>query len=113
MSHELRTPLNSILGFSQILQEQYGGALTEKQVRYAGHIYQAGEHLLELVNDVLDLAKVEAGKLTLQCEALPVTTILEDVSVIARTLANKKEQAFEAQIEPAFSPLRADPIRFK
>jgi signal transduction histidine kinase len=113
MSHELRTPLNSIIGFSQLLQEQYAGPLTDKQARYLGHIYQAGEHLLELVNDVLDLAKVEAGKLTLQCDALPVASILEDVSVIARALANKKDQIFEVQLEPALPPLRADPVRFK
>jgi PAS domain S-box-containing protein len=113
MSHELRTPLNSIIGFSQLLQEQYAGPLTDKQARYLGHIYQAGEHLLELVNDVLDLAKVEAGKLTLQCEALTVAAILEDITVIARTLGNKKDQTFEVQVEPALPPLRADPVRFK
>jgi len=113
MSHELRTPLNSIIGFSQLLQEEYAGPLTEKQGRYLGHIRQAGQHLLELVNDVLDLAKVEAGKLRLQCEALPVAAILEDVSVIARALASKKGQAFEVQVEPALPSLRADPVRFQ
>ncbi len=113
MSHELRTPLNSIIGFSQLLQEQYAGPLSEKQARFLGHIYHAGEHLLELVNDVLDLAKVEAGRLTLQCEALPVAAILEEVSVIARALASKKGQTFEVQLEPALPPLRADPVRFK
>ncbi|MFI5338403.1 MAG: PAS domain S-box protein [Candidatus Methylomirabilales bacterium] len=113
MSHELRTPLNSIIGFSQLLQEQYAGPLSEKQARFLGHIYHAGEHLLELVNDVLDLAKVEAGKLTLQCEALPVAAILEEVSVIARAPASKKGQTFEVQVEPALPPLRADPVRFK
>ncbi len=113
MSHELRTPLNSILGFSQILQEQFRDAPTEKQVRYVGHIYNSGKHLLELVNDVLDLAKVEAGKLTLQYEAVTVATTFEDVSAIARTLAAKKDQAFEADVEPTLPSFRADPIRFK
>jgi len=113
MSHELRTPLNSILGFSQILQEQGKGSLTEKQVRYAGYIHQAGTHLLELVNDVLDLAKVEAGKLSLRYEAVPVATTLQDVLAIARTLAARKDQAFVAEVEPTLPSIRADPVRFK
>jgi len=113
MSHELRTPLNSIIGFAQLLQEQHAGPLTEKQARYAGHIQDAGLHLLDLVNDILDLTKVEAGKLGLQCEVLPVAPLLEEVQVIARTLANKKDQAFELRVQPALPPLRSDPVRFK
>ncbi len=66
MSHELRTPLNSIIGFSEILQDQTFGPLNEKQVRYVGNIHKSGKHLLTLINDILDLSKVEAGKIELR-----------------------------------------------
>ena len=62
MSHELRTPLNAIIGFAQVLQQQYYGQLNEKQAKYMGNILDGGKHLLSLINDVLDLSKIEAGK---------------------------------------------------
>jgi signal transduction histidine kinase len=110
MSHELRTPLSSIIGFSQTLQE---GHLSEKQAQCAAHIHQAGEQLIQLVNDVLDLSKVEAGKLTLQPEPVPVAPTLEDFHVMACALANTKTQTLEIEVEPDLPPLWADPIRFK
>ena len=113
MSHELRTPLNSIIGFSELLREPYVGSLTDKQARYLGHIHQAGTHLLQLINDVLDLAKVEAGKIVLQPESLPVAESLEEVLVMIRGLATKKDQTVEARIEPGLPLLRADAVRFK
>lgn len=113
MSHELRTPLNAVMGFSEILQKQIVGPLNGKQARYVGHIHQSGKHLLRLINDILDLAKVEAGKFVLQPEPLDVAATLEDILVIARGLANKKSQTIEAEIEPELPPLQADPIRFK
>jgi signal transduction histidine kinase len=113
MSHELRTPLNSILGFSEVLQQQTVGPTNPKQARYLGHIHQSGKHLLQLINDILDLAKVEAGKFVLQPEPLDVAATLEDILVIARGLANKKSQTIEAEIEPDLPPLQADPVRFK
>jgi signal transduction histidine kinase len=113
MSHELRTPLNSIIGFSQLLRDQYVGPLTEKQVRHLGHIHSAGMHLFELISDILDLAKVEAGKLTLWCDALPVAATLEGIRAIADALAGEKSQTLEFQVAPDLPPLRADPVRFK
>ncbi len=113
MSHELRTPLNSILGFSELLREQTSSLLSEKQTRYLTHIHNSGQHLLRLINDILDLSKVEAGKLTLQPEPIPLIQTLEDILVIARGLAHKKAQTIDCQIAPDLSPLPADPVRFK
>jgi len=113
MSHELRTPLNSILGFSQLLVDLTKGVLPDKQVRYLAHIHNSGQHLLQLISDILDLSKVEAGKFVLQPEPLNVATTLDDILVIARGLANKKSQTIQAVIAPDLPPLQADPVRFK
>jgi signal transduction histidine kinase len=78
-----------------------------------GHIHQGGKHLLQLINDILDLSKVEAGKFVLKPEALSVAGILEDILVIAKGLANKKSQEIVPEIEPDLPPLHADPVRFK
>lgn len=66
MSHELRTPLNSILGFSEVLQDKMFGELNEKQEEYVNHILESGQHLLSLINDILDLSKIEAGKMEMK-----------------------------------------------
>ncbi len=113
MSHELRTPLNSILGFAQILLEQTPAVLTAKQQRYLSHISNSGQHLLQLISDILDINKAEAGKFVLQPEALLVAVTLEDILVIARGLALKKGQDIQADIAPGLPALRADPVRFK
>ncbi len=90
MSHELRTPLNAIIGFSEILQDQTFGPLNFKQNRYVENILTSGKHLLALVNDVLDLAKVEAGKMELQMDRFAVRDILNDVFGVVAPLASKK-----------------------
>lgn len=76
MSHELRTPLNSIIGFSEVLQDRFFGPLTDKQGEYIDDILGAGRHLLSLINDVLDLSKVEAGKMTLEISTVKVTDVI-------------------------------------
>jgi PAS domain S-box-containing protein len=113
MSHELRARLNSIIGFSELLLAQQPGPLAEKQARYLGHIHQSGKHLLELISDILDLARVGAGKLVLHPELLHVSVALEDVLVVARGLASRKNQEVHLEIEPALPTLRADLVRFK
>ena len=113
MSHELRTPLNAVIGFSELLQEQRVGPLNEKQARYVSHIATGGKHLVQLIGDILDLSKVEAGKFILQPEPLPVAQILEDILVIGRGLANQKSQEIQVEIPPDLPPLVADPVRFK
>ncbi len=113
MSHELRTPLNSIIGFSEVLRDLGVGPLNQKQTRYVSNIWTSGKHLLQLINDILDLTKVEAGKVVLQPEPLPVAATLEEILVIARGLAHQKAQTVEAEIAPDMPLLRADPVRFK
>ncbi len=113
VSHELRTPLNSILGFAQLLLEQTTGTLSPKHVRYLTNIYTSGQHLLRLVDSILDLSKLGAGRFALQLDALPVAETLEDILAIARGLASRKGQTIEAAIAPGLPPLRADTIRLK
>ncbi|HEV8662723.1 MAG TPA: GAF domain-containing protein [Candidatus Methylomirabilis sp.] len=113
MSHELRTPLNAILGFSQLLQEAAFGTLSPKQARYASNIQRSGSHLLQLINDILDLSKVEAGKMELHFEPFGVPAALGDVQTIMKALAAKKSLALTTEVEPGVDQLTADPARFK
>src|SRR5205807_3935551 len=72
MSHELRTPLNAVLGFSELLTDERYGTLNEKQSRYATHIHNSGKHLLRLINDILDLSRIEAGRMELAIENVSI-----------------------------------------
>ncbi len=87
MSHELRTPLNAILGFSQILNEQYFGSLNEKQVEYVTDILDSGKHLLSLINDILDLSKIEAGKIELEMSTVNIKELLQNSLVMVKEKA--------------------------
>ncbi len=93
MSHELRTPLNSILGFSDVILEELDGPLTENMRSDLGLIQKNGQHLLHLINDVLDMAKIEAGRMNLNPERFRVHEILEEVNSITSTLASEKNLA--------------------
>ena len=88
MSHELRTPLNAILGFSELLTEQLRQQLSERQQRYLGNIHDAGDHLLALVNDILDLSKVEAGRVELRPELISLATLFEPAAAAMQALAD-------------------------
>jgi len=112
MSHELRTPLNAIIGFSDLLAEQTAGALSPKQQRFVSHIQQGARHLLALINDILDLSKVEAGRLELSRESVPVTAVLADVLTSIRPAAAAKSIAVHSSIGPDVTVF-ADRIRFK
>ena len=106
MSHELRSPLNAIIGFSQLLEEQTGGPLAERQQRYVHNILVSGRHLLELIDNVLDLTKVEAARMSLQLSLSDVGVILRDVDMLVRRLADKKRLALTfapAENVPAIS----------
>ncbi|HUO33315.1 MAG TPA: response regulator, partial [Bryobacteraceae bacterium] len=112
MSHELRTPLNAIIGFSDLLAEQTAGALSIKQRRFVNHIQQGARHLLALINDILDLSKVEAGRLELSRENTSVNTVLADVLTSIRPAAAAKSIVVHSSIGPDVTVF-ADRIRFK
>src|SRR5690606_20794248 len=97
MPHELRTPLNSILMLSELLADNKAGSLDDEHVRYAQTIYSAGNDLLNLINDILDLSKVEAGKLTIKPEAVEIDRLLRSLERSFRPLASK--QGLEFRIE--------------
>ena len=112
MSHELRTPLNAIVGFSGLLAEQTAGQLNDKQKRFVGHIKQGADHLLQLINDILDLSKIEAGQLEIRCEDFEVKDALPEVLSIIRPLAMAKNIRVQHTLETE-RPLHADRVRFK
>jgi CheY-like chemotaxis protein/signal transduction histidine kinase len=101
MSHELRTPLNSMLLLSSLLAENAGAHLTDKQVEYSRTIHSAGKDLLALINQVLDLAKVEAGKQETKVEQIPLRPLVEHVRRIFEPLANDKHLALVVEISPS------------
>ncbi|MDE2180368.1 MAG: GAF domain-containing protein [candidate division NC10 bacterium] len=113
MSHELRTPLNSVIGFAELLRDGVYGVLNEKQRRYTGHIHESGKHLLALISDILDLSKVEAGKIELHPELLLVADALEASVALLHDQAAKKSLALELQIEEGLPQIMADPVRLK
>ena len=112
MSHELRTPLNAILGFSDLLPDERYGSLNERQRRYVAHIHTSGQHLLSLINDILDLSKIEAGHVGLTFESVRVETAFAEVVDTLRPLADKKSQTLSQYVENGQN-VRADAIRFK
>ncbi len=112
MSHELRTPLNTILGFSELLSEESAGPLNEKQKRFLNHIQRDAGHLLELINDVLDLSKIEAGRLELRMESFPMAVAVAEVLTSIRPLAATKGISLDSDIDTQLT-LQADRLRFK
>jgi CheY-like chemotaxis protein/two-component sensor histidine kinase len=98
MSHELRTPLNAILGFSGLLAEQIGPSISVRQQSFLRNISEAGDHLLQLINDVLDLSKVEAGRLELRPEVTTLEMLLEPVCEAARAAAQQKGVTLEIEM---------------
>src|SRR5216683_4022845 len=112
MSHELRTPLNAIVGFSDLLAEGTPGQLNDKQKRFVNHIKQGSAHLLQLINDILDLSKIEAGQLELHCECFHVKDALLEVLSTIHPLAMAKNIQVEHILE-IDRPAYADRVRFK
>ncbi|MFH1227598.1 MAG: ATP-binding protein, partial [Planctomycetota bacterium] len=113
MSHELRTPLNSIIGFSEVLYDETFGKLNEKQKEYVNYVLVSGKHLLLLINDVLDMAKVEAGKMELSLSSLSLKNTLEDALILVKGTALKKGITLALQIDENIDKIEADERKLK
>ena len=113
MSHELRTPLNAILGLSESLAEQTAGPLNEKQLRYINTVSESGHHLLSLINDILDLAKIEAGQITLDVNRVDIHSVCETSLRMIKQLARKKNQETFLEIDQGIGLMWADERRLK
>lgn len=113
MSHELRTPLNAIIGFSEVMKEGLTGKLTADQQEYINEVHSSAEHLLSLINDILDLSKVEAGKMTLEMEAFSVQALAQNSIDMVKEKAMKQGLNLTLQISDALPPMVADQRKLK
>jgi signal transduction histidine kinase/ActR/RegA family two-component response regulator len=113
MSHELRTPLNAVIGFSEVLLEKMFGDLNERQEDYLRDIWSSGKHLLELLNEILDLSKVEAGKMELDLSAFPVRGAIEYAMSLVRERASLHAITLNLEVAADLDVVDADELRFK
>jgi signal transduction histidine kinase/CheY-like chemotaxis protein len=113
MSHELRTPLNSIINFTRILSAGMRGPVTSEQRDYLARVRQSGEHLLGLINDILDLSKIEAGRVDLQIEAVQITPLIQGVMATAAGLTKDKPLILRQELAPHLPPVAADRTRLR
>jgi signal transduction histidine kinase len=113
MSHELRTPLNAIIGFSDLLTTGNAGPLNARQQEFIGHVLVSGRHLLSLVNEILDLSKVEAGRMTLEREWTEIGPLIQAVRGVVVPLATKQGVELAVEIADDLPPAWCDPIRIK
>ena len=113
MSHELRTPLNAIIGFAEVLRDKISGELNEDQIDYVKDIHSSGIHLLQMINDILDLSKIEAGRMELQYETFAIREAVEDVYTILKGLAGKKHLELKTIILTDVITVEADRVKFK
>ena len=112
MSHELRTPLNAIIGFAEILRDELVGSVNTEQKECINDIYISGQHLLEMINDILDLSKIEAGKMVLQLEEFSIVEAVEEVNAIITALAVKKDLELTLTYNRDYR-IEADRVKFK
>jgi signal transduction histidine kinase/DNA-binding response OmpR family regulator len=113
MSHELRTPLNAIIGYSQMLQEEAGDRGLDEFVPDLQRIDVAGTHLLAVINDILDLSKIEAGRAELALETFDLRALVEEVSRTSQALAEKNANTLRAEVAPEIGSMHADPTRVR
>lgn len=113
MSHELRTPLNSIIGFSRVILKGIDGPISELQEQDLNAIYNAGTHLLGLINDILDISRIEAGKMELSFEKVDIATLVTSVLSTAKGLVKEKPIRLESMVEPGLPLVKADPTRIR
>jgi signal transduction histidine kinase len=108
MSHELRTPLNAVIGFSEVLSERMFGDLTEKQAEYLKDIHASGQHLLSLINDILDLSKIEAGKMDLEPTDFELPTAIDNALMLIRERAARRNIALHMTLDERLGHVQAD-----
>ncbi len=113
MSHELRTPLNSIIGFAEIMADERFGPMPPKYAQFSSLILKSAGHLLQLINDILDLAKVESGKIDLKPERVGLAAVVEDVTSVAGGLARQRGIHIETAVAPEIGDVDLDPSRLK
>jgi two-component system CheB/CheR fusion protein len=113
MSHELRTPLNSIIGFSEVLYDETFGPLNEKQKKYVNNVLTSGKHLLLLINQILDMAKVEAGKMNLALSDLSIKNLLHEISLLVADMATKKKLHMSLEVDEDLPDIEADELKVK
>jgi signal transduction histidine kinase len=113
MSHELRTPLNAIIGFSEALLEKMFGEMNAKQEDYLKDIHSSGRHLLSLINDILDLSKIEAGRMELELSEFSLPAALQNAMTLVRERAHTHGITLKARVDPKLGEIRADERKFK
>ena len=113
MSHELRTPLNAVIGFSEVLQARMFGPLNEKQAEYVEDVLQSGRHLLSLINDILDLAKIEAGRVELQPSTFDLAGAIENAMLLTKERAVRRSVRLERHLGPDLGAIQADERKVK
>lgn len=113
MSHELRTPLNAIIGFTQLMYDGKVDTASHQHQEFLGHILTSGRHLLQLVNDILDLSKVEAGKMEFRPEPVRLTAVVAEIMAMLRSVASNKSIRMETKIDPSVDEVMLDPARLK
>ncbi len=113
MSHELRTPLNAIIGFSEVLFERMFGEINDKQAEYLGDILESGRHLLSLINDILDLSKIEAGRMELEPADCDLSALIENAVILVRERAQRHGIALGRTVDKRLGTIRADERKVK
>ncbi len=113
MSHDIRTPLNSIIGFSELLKQKMPGELNEKQEHFMDNVLSSSKHLLILINDILDISKIEAGKIELAIEEISVPSVMDDVLVLIKEKAAKHKVILNKEFDPRLDVIEADRTKFK
>jgi signal transduction histidine kinase len=113
MSHELRTPLNAIIGFSEVLSERMFGEMNDKQAEYVGDILQSGRHLLSLINDILDLSKIEAGRMELEVSDFDLPSTIESTLTLVRERAVRRGIMLGCTVDERLGKIRADERKVK
>jgi signal transduction histidine kinase len=113
MSHELRTPLNAIIGFSEVLKEKMFGEVNDKQLEYLEDIYSSGQHLLALINDILDLSKIEAGRMELELSRFHLGLLLDNALMLVRERAGRHGLTLKLEVQPDIGEWVADQRKIK